>query len=76
MPSFETFERRKIFCAKCKKDQIEIIFGNGFPGWLKLHEIFKTQGDPKTPESPCLCPDCIKLLMEWLDSQPIKKEVK
>lgn len=65
--SFQAMEPRTIICPVCKVKDTEDFFGSGFPDWLRLMDVF----DDSTKENPILCPECKKLLMQWLNGNAI-----
>lgn len=62
---FEALKPRTIICNVCKKIETEKFYGTGFIGWLRLMDIF----DDETKENPMLCPECKKLLVDWLNGK-------
>jgi hypothetical protein len=62
---FKPVEARTIICPVCKKTEKEPFFGMGFPGWIRLMDIF----DDKTKENPVFCPECKKNLFAWINGE-------
>lgn len=79
--AFGALKPRTIICPVCKNHATEVFFGVGFPGWLRLMDVIDTEN--KEQPNPILCPNCYKLLLEWLNgnakiilNQPKIKEKK
>ena len=83
MSEFKAVEGRKIKCTRCGKPETELVYGEGFPGWIILKEIAGvrivekmvmeglTMKKVKQQEQifPELCPDCLKEFLLWLENK-------
>ena len=55
-------EARRIKCGICGKEEIETVYGGGWPGWGELKGIdLNEQGEPH------LCPEHLALIADLVD---------